>query len=143
MLVFDLLLPNTGDVRGAVDDAEWDVQLDFDRELARRSIFPAVDIRQSWSRLLTDGRVSPDHAAVAAEVRTLLDAGDSLAVRAERATQFQSQPFFVAEPWTARPTGAYVPVEVALAGYQAIVQGAADVLGEQDLLWTGALTRLE
>jgi RNA polymerase sigma factor (sigma-70 family) len=114
LLVFDLLLPNTGYLRGAVNDAEWDVQLDFDRELARRTIFPAIDATQSWSRLLADGRVSPEHASVAAEVRALLRAGDTLVTRAERATQFQSQPFFVAEPWTAHP-GAYVPLEAALA----------------------------
>jgi F-type H+/Na+-transporting ATPase subunit beta len=66
------------------------------------------------------------------------DAGNALATRVERATWFQSQPFFVAEPWTARP-GAYVPLQAALAGYRAIVQGDADPLSERDLLWTGVL----
>ena len=138
LLVFDLLLPNTGYARAAVNDAEWDVQLAFDRELARRTIFPAVDIRRSWSRLLADGRVGREHAAVAAEVRAMLDAGKALATRTERATWFQSQPFFVAEPWTGRP-GAYVPLEAALAGYRAIVQGSTDILSERDLQWMGTL----
>ena len=142
LLVFDLLLPNTDYSRGAVNDDEWDVQLDFDRELARRTIFPAIDVRRSWSKMLTDSRVTSEHVDVAAEVRQLLDSDQSLASRAERATRFQSQPFFVAEPWTARP-GAYVPLDSALAGYRAIVLGDADALDEADLLWTDALPKLE
>jgi F-type H+-transporting ATPase subunit beta len=138
LLVFDLLLPNTDYARAAVDDAEWDVQILFDRGLAKRTIYPAVDAVASWSRLLEDGRASAEHAHVAREVRNLIAAGGPTATRAERAIQFQSQPFFVAEPWTARP-GACVTLEVALNGYRAILAGDADGLSAQDLLYTGAL----
>jgi len=125
LLVFDLLLPNTGYARAPVEDAEWDVQLVFDRVLAKRGLYPAVDPVASRSRLLDDGRVPPEHAAIAREIRDLLSgASASTNIRAQRAIEFQSQPFYVAEPWTARP-GAFVPIDAALAGYRAIVTGRA------------------
>jgi RNA polymerase sigma factor (sigma-70 family) len=141
LLVFDLLLPNTDDVRAPVDDADWDVQIFFNRGLAKGTIYPAVDGLTSWSRLLEDGRVSAEHAEVARAVRNLIASGDAGSTRAERAIQFQSQPFFVAEPWTARPA-AFVATDVALNGYRAILEGQADALGEHALLYTGALPSL-
>jgi RNA polymerase sigma factor (sigma-70 family) len=136
LLVFELLLPNTGYARVAVEDTGWDAQIVFDRQLAKRGIYPAVDALGSWSRLLEDGRASAEHAAIAREVRDLL--ATESGTRAQRAVQFQSQPFFVAEPWTARP-GTFVPIDVSLAGYSAILQGRADALTEQELLYAGAL----
>ena len=139
LLAFDLLLPNTGYARAAVDDAEWDVQLAFDRGLARRGVYPAVDPIASRSRLLADGRVPPEHAATAREIRDLLSTSNgSSSIRAQRAVEFQSQPFFVAEPWTARP-GAFVRIDAALAGYQAILTGATDAFDNGALLYSGAL----
>jgi F-type H+/Na+-transporting ATPase subunit beta len=138
LLAFDLLLPNTGYARAPVDDAEWDVQLVFDRALAKRGVYPAVDPVASRSRLLDDGRVPPEHAAIARDVRELLrNASDAHSIRAQRVIEFQSQPFYVAEPWTARP-GAFVPVDAALAGYRAILTGAADAFEEGALLYAGA-----
>jgi F-type H+/Na+-transporting ATPase subunit beta len=138
LLAFDLLLPNTKYARAAVDDAEWDVQIVFDRNLARRTIYPAVDTVASWSRLLEDGRVSTAHVEIAREVRNLVAQGEAAATRTARIIQFQSQPFFVAEPWTARP-GAFVALDVALNGYRAICNGEADALSARELLYAGAL----
>jgi RNA polymerase sigma factor (sigma-70 family) len=123
LLVFDLLLPNTEYAHATAEDG-WDARLVFDRALARRTIFPALDVVGSWSRLLEDGRVSAEHAATAQAVRQLLAGTDpALDGQRERALGFQAQPFFVAEPWTARP-GAFEPLATALAGYQAIVEGS-------------------
>ena len=58
--------------------------------------------------------------------------------RVKAAIEFQSQPFFVAEPWTARP-GTFVSLERALVGYSAIVKGAADSFSEGALMYAGAL----
>lgn len=139
LLVCDLLLPNTGYARAVVDETEWDVQLVFDRGLAKRGVYPAVDPIGSWSRLLADGRVPADHAATASKLRDLLTSVDgSSSIRAQRAQEFQSQPFFVAEPWTARP-GAFVLIDSALAGYNAILTGAADAIENGALLYAGAL----
>jgi F-type H+/Na+-transporting ATPase subunit beta len=124
LLVFDLLLPNTDYARAPVDDTEWDVQIVFDLRLAKRAIYPAVDSISSWSRLLQDGRVSAEHADIARGVRSLVASGDAAPTRAERAIQFQSQPFFVAEPWTARPA-TFIAIDVALNGYRAILEGDA------------------
>jgi F-type H+/Na+-transporting ATPase subunit beta len=138
LLAFDLLLPNTGYARAPVDDAEWDVQLVFDRGLAQRGVYPAIDPVASRSRLLDDGRVPPEHAAIAGDVRDLLhNASDANSIRAERVIEFQSQPFYVAEPWTARP-GTFVPIEAALTGYRAILTGAADGFDTGALLYAGA-----
>jgi Ankyrin repeats (3 copies)/ATP synthase alpha/beta family, nucleotide-binding domain/Ankyrin repeat len=138
LLAFDLLLPNTGYARAPVDDAEWDVQLVFDRVLAKRGVYPAIDPVASRSRLLDDGRVPPEHAAIARDVRDLLrNASDANSIRAQRVIEFQSQPFYVAEPWTARP-GAFVPVDAAQAGYRTILTGAADAFAEGALLYAGA-----
>jgi F-type H+/Na+-transporting ATPase subunit beta len=138
LLVFDLLLPNTGYARAPVDDADWDVQLVFDRGLAKRGVYPAIDPVASRSRLLDDGRLPPEHAASAREVRDLLrNASDTNSRRAQRVIEFQSQPFYVAEPWTARP-GTFVPTDAALAGYRAILTGAADAFDEGALLYAGA-----
>jgi F-type H+-transporting ATPase subunit beta len=137
LLAFDLLLPNTGYARAPVDDDEWDVQLVFDRGLARRGVYPAMDPVASWSRLLDDGRAPPEHAAIARDVRDLLrNASDANSIRAQRVIEFQSQPFYVAEPWTARP-GAFVPIDAALGGYRAILTGAADAFDEGALLYAG------
>jgi RNA polymerase sigma-70 factor, ECF subfamily len=138
LLVFDLLLPNTGYARAAVDDAEWDVQLVFDRVRARRGVYPAVDPVASRSRLLVDERIPPEHAATARELRDLLSTtNDPTNIRALQAIEFQSQPFYVAEPWTAR-LGAFVGSDVALAVYKAILEGAADAFEKGALLYTGA-----
>jgi F-type H+-transporting ATPase subunit beta len=138
LLVFDLLLPNTGYARAAVDDTDWDVQLVFNRDLARREVYPAVDPVASRSRLLVDGRVPPEHTDSARQLRELLSGtSTSTSIHAQRAIEFQSQPFYVAEPWTARP-GAFVPIDAALAGYRAILTGAADAFDKGALLWTGA-----
>jgi F-type H+-transporting ATPase subunit beta len=121
-----------------VDEAEWDVQLVFDRGVAKRGVYPAIDPVASRSQLVENGRVPPEHAATARAVRDLLrNPEEADSTRAQRAIEFQSQPFYVAEPWTARP-GAFVPVDAAVAGYRAILTGAADALDEGALLYAGA-----
>jgi F-type H+/Na+-transporting ATPase subunit beta len=139
LLVFELLLPNTGYAAAPLTGSGWDAQLVFDRALAKRTIYPALDVLQCASALLSDGRVSAEHARIAARVRDLLR-DDPESRRAEQLRQFQSQPFFGAEPWTARP-GNIVSLTDALAGYQAILDGAADELSDRDLLFAGALRK--
>ena len=61
--------------------------------------------------------------------------------RARRALLFGSQPFVVAEPFTALP-GAYVPLAETIRDYAAIVDGRCDALPEEALSFTGALAAL-
>jgi F-type H+-transporting ATPase subunit beta len=147
LLVFDLVVPNTGFESPATAPGDWDAYITFDLQLARRGLFPAIDPVASTSRLLRDGSVDPRHARVAAQVRALLEwsraqhavtplAPEVLSTRARRLEQFQTQPFFVAQPWTARP-GESVAFDDTLAGYSALVDGAADSLPEEALGYIG------
>jgi len=147
LLVFDLVLPSTGFESSVVVPSDWDAYIAFDLQLARRGLFPAIDPLASTSRLLRDGLVDPRHARVAGQVRALLEwsraehgdgplGPEALSTRARRLELFQTQPFFVAEPWTARP-GESVPFEHTLADYSALVDGAADTLPEEALRYVG------
>ena len=147
LLVFDLVLPSTGFESPVVVPTDWDAYIAFDLQLARRGLFPAIDPLASTSRLLRDGLVDPRHARIAGQVRALLarsraEHGDgplnteALSTRTRRLELFQTQPFVVTEPWTARP-GESVPFEDTLADYSALVDGAADTLPEEALRYVG------
>ena len=121
--------------------------LDRFETVARRGLFPAIDPLASTSRLLRDGLVDPQHARVAGQVRALLEwsraehsdgplGPEALSTRTRRLELFQTQPFFVTEPWTAR-SGEWVPFEDTLADYSALVDGAADPLPEEALRYVG------
>src|SRR5205807_1259435 len=103
---------------------DWDARLLFDRTIAKAGIFPAVDPLLSWSRLLDNGSVSDEHRRVLLRVRDKLAAGGPAA---ERLRWFQSQPFFVAEPWTARD-GVSVPLSQTIASYASLLEPQADAL---------------
>jgi F-type H+/Na+-transporting ATPase subunit beta len=124
LLVFDLVLPSTGFESPVVVPGDWDAYIALDLQLARRGLFPAMDPLASTSRLLRSGLVDAQHARVAEQVRALLETGraehgdgppapEALSTRARGLELFQTQPFFVAEPWTARP-GESVPFEDTL-----------------------------
>jgi F-type H+-transporting ATPase subunit beta len=147
LLVFDLVLPSTGFESPEVVPGDWDAYIAFDLQLARRGLFPAMDPLASTSRLLRDGLLDPQHARVAGQVRAILESSraehsdgplgpEVLSTRTRRLELFQTQPFFVAEPWTARP-GESVPFEDTLADYSALVDGAADTLPEEALRYVG------
>jgi len=56
--------------------------------------------------------------------------------RAGCGRQFQTRPFFVAEPWTARP-GEAVELEGTLSECSTIAAGGAEGLSDDDLLYVG------
>lgn len=128
-----------------------DGRLVFSRVLGGQSIWPAIDPVRSESRLLAGDVLSAEHRRVAAAARALMretgvtegaGATDApLRGRARRALLFGSQPFVVAEPFTALP-GAYVPLAETIRDYAAIVDGRCDALPEEALSFTGALAAL-
>ena len=64
---------------------------------------------------------------------------DKLVVqRARKIERFFSQPMFVAEPFTGRP-GAYVKLEDTVKGFQEILDGKHDDLGEQAFYMVGTI----
>ncbi len=152
LLVFDLLLPSTGVELPALAAGDWDTRIVFDVALARRGLYPAIDPLVSTSRLLENGELTPEHASVARRVRSMLQQERSaradappdermLAGRARRIEQFQTQPFFVAQPWTARP-GETVPLGETLASYTALAGGAGDAVAEEHFAYRGGLSQV-
>jgi len=119
-------------------------RLVFSRELARQGIWPAIDPLASRSLLLERGALGEDHRRHAQAALALLrqlpeGAGDPASLaRARRLLQFGGQPFFVAEPYTAKP-GAHVAYADTLRAYAGLSVGAYDHLDEAALHFTGAL----
>jgi F-type H+-transporting ATPase subunit beta len=125
---------------------EAQARLVFSRDLGLQGIWPAIDPLASGSRLLEGDEVSDEHRRQARAARELLrllqlpaGAADATALaRARRVLLFGGQPFFVAEPYTAKP-GAHVPLEDTIRGYAGLVGGAHDHLEEAAVRFTGAL----
>ncbi len=111
------------------------------RQLLEAGIYPAVDPRRSWSRLLDPAFVGTDHWEVAQGVLEAVgqvdDAG-AIGARARRIRNFLSQPFFVAEAYSKRP-GVFVPRLETIAGFKALLSGAYDGFPEEAFLMRGIL----
>lgn len=113
-----------------------ETRLVFSRELAREGIWPAIDALASRSRL------SGGEGLRAAEAARALLRGDAAAQgergpeRARKLLLFQGQPFFVAEPFTARPAE-YVPPEVSAGAFAGIAAGAYDQIPAEALRFIG------
>ena len=135
-----------------------DASITLSRQLAAEAVYPAVDPLSSSSKLLDPTVVGERHYDLSQRVRATiahyrglediismlgleeLSPEDQQAVRrARRLIRFLTQPFFVTEFFTGRP-GQYVTVEETLDGCQAILEGAHDETGEQDLYMIGPIT---
>jgi F-type H+-transporting ATPase subunit beta len=118
------------------------------KELAARGIWPAIDPLRSRSALLDS--TSGEHARAAAEGRELLRAHERLEAsenapagagpggRARLLLRYQMQPFYVAEPFTARP-GEFVALERTLKDTRALLEGRYDQRPEAEVTFIGAL----
>lgn len=126
-----------------VRDAQ--TRLVFSRELARQAVWPAVDALQSRSTFLDPAYVPAEQLRVVETARTLLRNGAQSAAavereRAEKLLLFQAQPFFVAEPFTARPAE-FVPREASVTAFEEIVEGAYDAIQNETLRFIGGIRR--
>jgi len=127
------------------------------RQLAAEGIYPSVDPIATTSVLLDPAVVGEEHAAVAADVREVIEhylelkdviallgveelgLQERLAVgRARRLQRFLTQPFFVAEVFTGMP-GRSVPVSDTVKGCRAILDGECDDWDESSLYMIGTL----
>lgn len=127
------------------------------RQIAELGIYPAVDPLDSTSRILDPRIVGEEHYRVAKSVQEILqkykDLQDIIAIlgmdelsdedkivvqRARKIQRFLSQPFFVAEEFTARP-GKYVPIQETIKGFKGIVDGEYDDLPEQAFYMVGTI----
>jgi RNA polymerase sigma factor (sigma-70 family) len=118
-----------------------DVAVFMSRQLVDEGIYPAVDARQSWSRLLDPAFVGAEHWEVAQGVLKALGQVDdpgAKGARARRIRNYLSQPFFVAEAYTKRP-GVFVPLQETIAAFAALLSGNYDHLAEEAFLMCGTL----
>lgn len=137
--------------------AHLDATVVLSRRIAAQGLYPAVDPLQSSSNVLLPAVVGPEHAEVAGKVRSYLQRygalQDLIAIlgveelseedkivvrRARRLRRFLSQPFHVAEAYTAIP-GRYVPLAETVRGFKEIVEGRHDEVPEQAFFMVGTI----
>lgn len=135
------------------DFAAADVVIHLARDLAKAKIYPAVDLRNSRSRLLETAALGEEHRRVAAQVRRVLaaalwnagdwpDPGDRLMrERARKLQNYFAQPFFVAEPYTHRP-GSHVALDEALHTCRDILEGRLDDIPVPAFYFAGGIEEI-
>ena len=131
------------------------------RPISELGLYPAVDPLDSTSRILDPSIVGQEHYSVAREVQRILqrykDLQDIIAIlgmdelseddkitvqRARKIQRFLSQPMFVAEAFTGRP-GVYVKVDDTVKGFDMIIKGELDHIGEQHFYMAGAIEEVQ
>jgi F-type H+/Na+-transporting ATPase subunit beta len=137
--------------------AHVDSMVVLSRAMAADGMYPAIDPIASSSVLLDPLVVGAEHAAIAVEVRRLIEhhrelqdviallgveelgAQDRLLVqRARRLQRFLTQPFMVTEAFSGQP-GRSVAIADTLAGCKAILDGECDDWQERSLYMVGTL----
>ncbi|MBP5344136.1 MAG: F0F1 ATP synthase subunit beta [Alphaproteobacteria bacterium] len=134
-----------------------DATTTLSRAMAEQALYPAVDVLESSSRLLTPELVGQKHFDVASDVLRILQSYKSLqdiiailgvdelsdedkkiVQRARRLQRFLTQPFVVGENFTGQK-GVIVPLAETIKGCEAIVSGACDEMPEQAFYMVGTL----
>ena len=137
--------------------AHLDATTVLSRRIASLGLYPAIDVLDSNSTILTPQVVGEEHYNTAQEVKQLLQRykelqdiiailgidelsdDDKLVVqRARRAERYISQPFFVAEQFTGGK-GKYVPVQDSIRGFRMILSGELDHLPEAAFTYKGVI----
>src|SRR6187399_2472331 len=137
--------------------AHLDSSVNLERSIAEQGIYPAVDPLASFSRALQPDIVGEEHYETTTRVQQVLqrykDLQDIIAIlgmdelsdedklivtRARKIERFLSQPNFVAEQFTGTP-GEYVPLEETIKGFNEILEGKHDDLGEQAFYMVGTI----
>ena len=130
------------------------------RSLTELGIYPAVDPLDSSSTILDPNIVGKQHYDTARGVQKVLqrykDLQDIIAIlgieelsdedkqtvsRARKIQRFLSQPFAVAETFTGRK-GEYVKLTDTIRGFQMILDGQLDAVGEQEFYMKGGIEQI-
>jgi F-type H+-transporting ATPase subunit beta len=141
--------------------AHLDASVSLDRALAEQALYPAIDPLTSSSRALDPAIVGDEHYEVAQTVLKVLqrykDLQDIIAIlgmeelseedkktvsRARKIQRFLTQPFFVAEQFTATP-GKYVSVADTVRGFKEIIDGVHDDVPEQRFYMIGGIEEIQ
>jgi F-type H+-transporting ATPase subunit beta len=131
--------------------------VNLDRKISDKGIYPAVDPLTSFSRMLDPRIVGEDHYGVATGVQRVLqkyrELQDIIAIlgldelsdddrqtvfRARKIERFLSQPFFTAEQFTGN-RGKYVELKETIRGFKEILDGHHDDLPEQAFYMVGGI----
>jgi len=129
----------------------------LDRSIVEKGIYPAIDPLASSSRILHPALLSTEHYNVARRVQQVLqryrDLQDLIAIlgvdelgeddklivhRARRIERFCSQPFLVAEAFTAKP-GRITALSDTIRSFKEICDGKWDHLPEQAFMYVGSI----
>ncbi len=127
------------------------------RAITEKGIYPAVDPLDSTSTILAPDVVGERHYNVAKEVQKILqkykELQDIIAIlgmeelsyedkmtvyRARKIEKFFSQPFSVAEQFTDME-GRYVKLSDTIAGFEKIIKGDLDQVGEEYFMYKGTI----
>jgi len=145
------------DPSAATTFSHLDATTVLSRAIVEQGIYPAIDPLDSTSRILDAAILGDEHYGVARSVQSILqrykDLQDIIAIlgmdelsendriivdRARKVQRFLSQPFFVAEKFTAIP-GKYVPVAETIRGFKGIIEGEYDDIPEGYFLNKGTI----
>ena len=137
--------------------AHLDATTALDRGIASLGIYPAVDLLNSSSRILSPDVVGVEHYETARAVQRILqrykELQDIIAImgmdelseedkltvsRARKVQRFLSQPFSVAEQFTGYQ-GKYVPLKETVRGFKEIIEGKHDAIPESCFLYAGTI----
>ena len=137
--------------------AHLDATVVLSRDIASLGIYPAVDPLDSTSRQVDPNVIGEEHYTVTRRVQSTLqrykELRDIIAIlgmdelspddkllvaRARKIQRFLSQPFHVAEVFTASP-GKYVSLADTIRGFKMIVDGECDALPEQAFYMVGPI----
>jgi F-type H+-transporting ATPase subunit beta len=134
-------------LRGTTEDVvqepeHFDSAIVLSSELAKLSLWPAIERQQTNSVLFESNLLSEEHKQVMGEVKHMLHRRDELLERkaahlplssvdqqimhrAQRLNLFFTQPFTIAEQFTGNP-GEYLTIEQTIAGFKALINGDYD-----------------
>lgn len=138
----------------------FDGQVKLSREIAARSLFPAVDVIASSSKAMSADILGPEHYKIARDSRELLEeyqelenliqliGEDELSLekkliikRARSLTNFLTQPMFTAEKFT-KQAGKFVKLKDTLDGVKKIISGYLDHIDHTKFYMIGSLEDL-
>lgn len=141
--------------------AHLDSSISLERAIADQGLYPAVDPLASNSRILEPGTVGAEHYRVARGVQRVLqrykDLQDIIAIlgmeelsdedklvvtRARKIQRFLTQPFSVAEAFTAK-AGKYIPLAETIRGFAEILEGKHDDKSEQAFYMVGGIDEVK